>query len=91
MIIIWFLILLTIIVFVHEMGHYIVARMNGVRVEVFSIGFGRELFGINDSMGKTMGEGLSNELESFSNLFGNSETKEGLSAFIEKRPPKFRE
>ncbi len=38
-----------------------------------------------------MGEGLSNELESFSNLFGNSETKEGLSAFIEKRPPKFRE
>ena len=51
MIIIWFLILLTIIVFVHEMGHYIVARMNGVRVEVFSIGFGRELYGINDSMG----------------------------------------
>ena len=46
---------------------------------------------INDSVGKTMGEGLSNELESFSNLFGNSETKEGLSAFIEKRPPKFRE
>ena len=51
MILVWFLILLTIIVFVHEMGHYLIARLNGVRVEVFSIGFGRELFGVNDSLG----------------------------------------
>ena len=43
-----FLIVLTILVFVHEMGHYLVARRNGVRVEVFSIGFGPELFGWND-------------------------------------------
>ena len=35
-----FLIVLTIVVFVHELGHYLVARWNGVRVEVFSIGFG---------------------------------------------------
>jgi regulator of sigma E protease len=40
-----FLILLTILVFVHELGHYLVARYNGVKVEVFSIGFGRTLFG----------------------------------------------
>jgi len=40
-----FLILLTILVFVHEWGHYLMARLFGVRVEVFSIGFGRELFG----------------------------------------------
>ena len=51
MIVIWFLILLTVIVFVHELGHYFVARINGVRVEVFSIGFGRELIGINDKLG----------------------------------------
>jgi regulator of sigma E protease len=46
-----FLIILTIVVFVHEMGHYLVARWCGVRVEVFSIGFGRELFGWNDRAG----------------------------------------
>ncbi|MEQ8398573.1 RIP metalloprotease RseP [Thalassobaculum sp.] len=40
-----FLIILTILVFVHEMGHYLIARRAGVRVEVFSVGFGRELFG----------------------------------------------
>src|SRR5258708_20957229 len=40
-----FVIILTLLVFVHEMGHYLIARRNGVRVEVFSIGFGPELFG----------------------------------------------
>lgn len=43
-----FLIVLSILVFVHEWGHYIVARLCGVRVEVFSIGFGKEIFGWND-------------------------------------------
>lgn len=43
-----FLIVLTVLVFVHEMGHFWVARRNGVRVEVFSIGFGPELFGWTD-------------------------------------------
>ncbi len=46
-----FLVVLTILVFVHEWGHYAVARRNGVRVEVFSIGFGPELFGFNDKAG----------------------------------------
>ena len=46
-----FLVVLTILVFVHEMGHYLVARWNGVRVEVFSIGFGPEIKGWNDSTG----------------------------------------
>ena len=46
-----FLAVLTALVFVHEMGHYLVARWNGVRVEVFSIGFGPELFGWNDKTG----------------------------------------
>lgn len=46
-----FLVVLSLLVFVHEWGHYIVARLCGVRVEVFSIGFGRELFGFNDRNG----------------------------------------
>jgi regulator of sigma E protease len=43
-----FLIVLTVLVFVHELGHYLVARRCGVRIEVFSIGFGPELFGFTD-------------------------------------------
>lgn len=46
-----FVVVLTIIVFVHELGHYWVARRCGVRVEVFSIGFGPELYGWNDKHG----------------------------------------
>ncbi len=46
-----FLIVLTIIVFVHEMGHYLVARWNGIAVQVFSIGFGPELVGFDDRHG----------------------------------------
>lgn len=46
-----FLVVLTVLVFVHEMGHYLVARRNGVRIEVFSIGFGPELFGWNGRSG----------------------------------------
>ncbi|MDP6351581.1 MAG: RIP metalloprotease RseP [Alphaproteobacteria bacterium] len=43
--VLWFLIVLTVVVFIHELGHFAVARLCGVRVEIFSIGFGRELFG----------------------------------------------
>ena len=46
-----FLAVLTVIVFVHEMGHYLVARWNGIAIQTFSIGFGRELFGWNDRQG----------------------------------------
>ena len=47
----WFLVVLTILVFIHELGHFLVARLCGVRVEVFSIGFGPELFGFTDRTG----------------------------------------
>lgn len=47
----FFLLVLTVLVFVHELGHYLVARRNGVRIEVFSIGFGPELFGWTDRAG----------------------------------------
>ena len=40
-----FLVILTVLVFIHELGHFWVARRNGVKVEVFSVGFGPELFG----------------------------------------------
>jgi len=46
-----FLFVLTIIVFIHEFGHFIVARWCGIRVLVFSIGFGPELVGFNDRHG----------------------------------------
>lgn len=46
-----FLVVLTVLVFVHELGHYWVARRNGVRVEVFSIGFGPEIWGRTDRLG----------------------------------------
>ena len=42
---------LTVIVFVHEMGHYLVARWNGIAIQTFSIGFGPELIGFDDRRG----------------------------------------
>lgn len=46
-----FLIVLTIVVFVHELGHFLVGRWCGVSVNAFSIGFGPEVFGFNDRHG----------------------------------------
>ncbi len=46
-----FLFVLTIIVFVHELGHFLVARWCGIKVLVFSIGFGPEIVGFNDRHG----------------------------------------
>jgi regulator of sigma E protease len=39
------------LIFIHEMGHYLVGRWCGVKADVFSIGFGREIFGWNDKRG----------------------------------------
>lgn len=39
------------LVFVHELGHYLVGRWCGVKADVFSIGFGREIFGLTDKRG----------------------------------------
>jgi regulator of sigma E protease len=46
-----FLVVLTIVVFFHELGHFLVARWNGVKVDAFSVGFGPELWGFNDKHG----------------------------------------
>jgi regulator of sigma E protease len=77
-----FLFILTVLVFVHEMGHFLLARRNGVFVEVFSIGFGPELFGFTDTRGtrwkfsaiplggyvKMLGEGLTGDAEEDASL-----------------------
>ncbi len=46
-----FLLLLGILVFVHEFGHFIVARKLGVSVSAFSLGFGKELWSVTDKKG----------------------------------------
>ena len=46
-----FLFLITVVVFFHELGHFSVARLFGVRVETFSIGFGRALYSWKDRKG----------------------------------------
>src|SRR5665647_931997 len=46
-----FLFVLTIVVFFHELGHFLVARLCGIKVLTFSIGFGPEIVGFNDRFG----------------------------------------
>lgn len=46
-----FLFVLTVVVFFHELGHFLIARLCGVRVLVFSVGFGPELLGFTDRYG----------------------------------------
>ena len=46
-----FIAIISVIVFVHEFGHYAVAKMSGVKIDVFSLGFGKELWGWNDKSG----------------------------------------
>jgi regulator of sigma E protease len=65
-----FILVFTVVVFVHEFGHYWVARLCGVRVEVFSIGFGREIFGITDKAGTRWKVGLV-PLGGFVRFFGD--------------------
>ena len=47
-----FLFTLTVIVFFHELGHFLVARWCGIRVLVFSLGFGPEIAGFTDAANK---------------------------------------
>jgi regulator of sigma E protease len=72
-----FLVVLTVLVFVHEFGHYYVARWNRVRVEVFSIGFGPELFGWWDRAG-TRWKFSAIPLGGYVKMFGDSDASSGL-------------
>ena len=74
-----FLAILTVLVFVHEFGHYWVARRNGVRVETFSIGFGPELFGWHDRAG-TRWKFSAIPLGGYVKMFGDSDASSLLPA-----------
>ncbi len=68
-----FLVVLTILVYVHEWGHYWVARKSGVRVEVFSIGFGPEIYGWTNKVG-TRWKISAIPLGGYVKMFGEGET-----------------
>jgi regulator of sigma E protease len=72
-----FLVILTALVFVHEFGHFLIARWNGVRVEVFSIGFGPEVFGWWDRTG-TRWKFSTIPLGGYVKMFGDSDASSGL-------------
>jgi regulator of sigma E protease len=77
--VLWFVVILTVLVFVHEFGHYFIARWNRVRVEVFSIGFGPELFGWWDRAG-TRWKFSAIPLGGYVKMFGDSDVSSGLPA-----------
>jgi regulator of sigma E protease len=69
-----FVILIGVLVFVHEMGHFLAARWNGIRADVFAVGMGPRLFGWNPVTGFTFGK-LPEDLDL------NGKTDYRLSAF----------
>lgn len=74
-----FIIVLSVVVFVHEMGHFLVARYCSVKCEVFSIGFGPELFGFNDKY-ETRWKFCIIPLGGYVKMFGESETANPTSS-----------
>jgi regulator of sigma E protease len=74
-----FVVVLTVLVFVHEFGHYWIARRNGVKIEIFSIGFGPELFGWCDRAG-TRWKVSALPLGGYVKMFGDADASSGLAA-----------
>src|ERR1700749_1523342 len=86
-----FLFVLTIVVFFHELGHFLVARWCGVHVLTFSLGFGPELFGFNDRHG-TRWKISAVPLGGYVKFFGDDSeastpSAETLSKMTEEEPP----
>ena len=84
-----FLILITIVVFIHEYGHYYFAKRYGVGITDFSIGFGREIFGWNDKSGtrwKICWIPLGGYVKFFGdrNVFSESEQQEVINKYNEE-------
>jgi len=52
----YFLIVIGVLVTIHELGHFLAARMTGMRTDIFSFGMGKRLFGFNTRTGFTFGE-----------------------------------
>tara|TARA_B100000686_G_scaffold332950_1_gene398296 strand:- start:256 stop:1362 length:1107 start_codon:yes stop_codon:yes gene_type:complete len=83
-----FIILITVVVFIHEYGHYYFAKKYGVGITDFSIGFGKEIFGWNDKHGtrwKICWIPLGGYVKFFGdrNVFSQSEQKEIIEKYSE--------
>ena len=74
-----FLVILTVLVFVHEWGHYYVARRAGVKVETFAVGFGPELFGWTASSG-TRWKVCAIPLGGYVKMFGDADAASATAA-----------
>ncbi len=79
-----FLLVLSVLIFVHELGHFLVARWAGVKVEVFSIGFGGELYGFEDRHG-TIWRISAVPLGGYVKMFGEGDIVTGIDD-TEDRP-----
>ena len=84
-----FIILILIVVFIHEYGHYYFAKKFGVGVTDFSIGFGKEIFGWNDKSGtrwKICGIPLGGYVKFFGdrNVYSQADHKEILEKYSEE-------
>jgi len=84
-----FLILVTVVVFIHEYGHYYFAKKFGVSITDFSIGFGKEIFGWNDKSGtrwKICWIPLGGYVKFFGdrNVFSQSEQQEVIAKYNEE-------
>ena len=87
--IIGFLLLLTPVVFFHELGHYWAARRAGVVVEVFSIGFGPELFGWTSKTTGTRWRFAAIPLGGYVRMRGDENEASGAAAGAEKMAGSF--
>jgi regulator of sigma E protease len=75
--IVMFLVIITLLVFVHEMGHYLIARRCGVRVETFSIGFGPEIYGWTGKESGTRWRISALPLGGYVKFFGDADAASG--------------
>ena len=73
-----FIVLLGVLVFVHEFGHYLIAKLCGVKVDEFSIGFGKKLFGWTDRSG-TLWKVSAVPLGGYCKFLGDADASSGES------------
>ena len=88
-----FIVLILVVVFIHEFGHYYFAKKYGVKVTDFSIGFGKELFGWNDKLGtrwKICWIPLGGYVKFFGdrNVFSQSDQEEIINKYSEEERKK---
>ena len=88
-----FIVLILVVVFIHEYGHYYFAKKYGVMVTDFSIGFGKELFGWNDKSGtrwKICWIPLGGYVKFFGdrNVFSQSDQEEIIKKYTEEERKK---